>query len=332
MKLRKMIMTGILTAALSASAVYAGETTQEAPDGLGSILSGVLDSVQENSDELKQALFGEDGPLKDVLPEGTDIDSMIDTARQQLEQADGEISELVDTIAGAIESEVGNIDTDTIKQYAGELVSQLMGGGDIDLSSLGDIDFSSFDEMIAVFDSLKASEKAYMLEHNAEALEPGDVQIVSGYNISQDEYDADPIRSFNYMIQCDYTVDEENQLRFLCGAEDVVLFSHRKDENGDYPVTDASFSEDGENYTASVEAMCSEMGITADTCMEEIEAAKVMFIYDLKMYMDEHPDVAGIEFEGEIRSAEDLYALWSERISELYPVTEEMTTEAALEG
>ena len=65
-----MIMTGILTAALSASAVYAGETTQEAPDGLGSILSGVLDSVQENSDELKQALFGEDGPLKDVLPEG----------------------------------------------------------------------------------------------------------------------------------------------------------------------------------------------------------------------------------------------------------------------
>ena len=145
MKLRKMIMTGILTAALSASAVYAGETTQEAPDGLGSILSGVLDSVQENSDELKQALFGEDGPLKDVLPEGTDIDSMIDTARQQLEQADGEISELVDTIAGAIESEVGNIDTDTIKQDAGELVSQLMGGGDIDLSSLGDIDFSSFD-------------------------------------------------------------------------------------------------------------------------------------------------------------------------------------------
>ena len=332
MKLRKMIMTGILTAALSASAVYAGETTQETPDGLGGILSGVLDTVQENSDELKQALFGEDGPLKDVLPEGTDIDAMIDTARQQLEQADGEISELVDEIAGAIESEVGNIDTDTIKQYAGELVSQLIGGGDSGFSSLEDIDFSALDEIFATFESLKASEKEYMLEHNAGALEPGDVQIVSGYIISQDEYDADPIRSMNYMIQCDYTLDEENQLRFLCGAEDVVLFSHRKDENGGYPVIDASFSEDGENYTASVEAMCSEMGITLDTCMEEIEAAKVGLIYDLKMYMEEHPDVAGIEYEGEIRSAEELYDLWGERISELYPDTEEMTTEAAMEG
>ena len=43
-----------------------------------------------------------------------------------------------------------------------------------------------------------------------------------------------------------------------------------------------------------------------------------MVAYDLKEYLEEHPEVKGIEFEGEIRTAEELDEIMIDRLSKLY--------------
>ena len=303
MKLRKMLLTGILGMTLSVSAVFAGVSAAEAPE-----------EPAGAADRLMEALFGEDGALKDALPEGTDINAMLDTAKEQLGQAGGEVAGVINEVAGALEEELGEIDPEMLKEFAVGLLSQFTEGGDMD--------FSGWDEIIAIYDSLQKSEEAFILEHNADLLEQGDVQIVSNNHIYTDEFDVDPILALSDMVQYNYRMDDKNQLWIVSAAEDVVLFTHKNDAESDYPITETAFSEDGDKYMPSIEAMCGKVGIDVEQCMEDIGFAKVMVIYDLQQYLTEHPEIVGLEYEGEIRNAEQLQALWEQKLDELAPEEE----------
>ena len=355
MKLKNMVLTGVLVMAMSCPAVFAEEAVSEAPEELedvlaeaseilegtltelskaaGETLAGVSEVVKEESSGLLEALFGEDGPLADALPEGTDIDTMVDTVKEQMSQASRELSEVADVIAENIGSKaselVGELDIDSVKEYADEFLSLLTGEGDFD--------FSALDAMFEINEKIQEAEEQFMLDHNSEMMDPADVQIVSTNCVYTDDFDAEEIRAMRYMIQNNYTIDEENQLWFVSGAGDVVLFRHQKDEEDNYPVIDASFAEDGENYLPSIEAMCDEVGIDVDECMDTIEFAKVMVLYDLKNYLSEHPDIAGIEYDGAIRTEEELMDLWDEKLDEYADsleeeeLTEDATEESVLE-
>ena len=311
MKFRNIMLTGtmVLTMAVSAPAVYAGEaqpesTEESQPEGTeetpaedgGGVLGGLLTD-----------LFGEDGPLSGVLPEGTDVNGMLDTAKEQLGQAGAEVSGVLDAVVDAVKNEAGSLDAETLKEYAGDILSHFTGDN---------TDWAAMDEMIEIYGRVRESEEAFMLEHNSDFLDPGDVQIISNSNIYMDQFDGDEIRGMACMTQYNYTMDEQNQLHFLCGAQDVVLFRHQNDGEAGYPVTEAVFAEDGENYMPSIEAMCSETGESLDECLEDIEFADAMMVYDLETYLENHPEVAGIEYDGEIRTAEELDELWIEKFNE----------------
>ena len=306
MKLRKAFLLGVSMMVMAATATSAGEAATEVPEEQEESLGGLL-----------TALFGEGGLLEEALPEGTDIDAMIDTASEQLEQADKEVSEVIDGVNNVIQNEMSDIDVDTekIKEY-GNLILDLISGED-------DMDFSYLDELFEKGEKINAEEETYIMEHNDGQMDFGDVQIVSNNNIYRDDPDQEEIKAMCLMIQCNYKMDEENQLWFLSGASDIVLFTHQADENGDFPILNAVFAEDGEGYTDSVQAMCDEVGITLDECMESIEIGNVMSIYDLITYLDEHPEVKGIEYDGEIRTAEELRDIWGDELAKLEPETEE---------
>ena len=93
-------------------------------------------------------------------------------------------------------------------------------------------------------------------------------------------------------------------------------------------VANSSFAEDGEEYMPSINTMCDVVGYAPDECLDDIELSKVMVIYDLRQYLIDNPEVNGIEYEGQIRSADELDELWGERLAELYP---EETEEPAAE-
>ena len=313
MKHRHIVLIGVLAAVISASAVFAEEAASEAAA-----------EQEEASGGLLETLFGEGGPLNEVLPEGTDINEMIGTAKEQLDQADSEIGMVLGKIADMAHEEVSNFDADELKELAEGLLGDLVGEREDDL------DLSSLDAYLKICESYNAAEEQYIKDHNADILVPGDVQIVSPYSIetSKFEQDAADIKNLTCMIQNNYELNDENELLFVSSREDIVLFKHQKDEDGNYPVAEAVFAEDGENYDPSIEKMCDEMGITLDECIGEIAFAEASVPNDLEKYLEENPDIKGIEYQGEIRTAEELEEIFYAAIDELSPEEEAVTEDA----
>ena len=310
---------GTAVAAQEAATEVAATTAQEA--AAGEAASATEEASPEQEDmyaEAVKSLFGAGGPLFGVLPEGTNIDEMVGTSREQMGQADQEIRQVLDEVAEKAQNDSidPNVQQDTLEEYAEALLERILGSADFEKDD--PLPFASLDEYLEVYDGIKNLEDDYIREHNAESMEAGDVQIVASNSLADEEIDEDQARRLACVIQNNYRMDEENQLRLVSSSEDVVLFTHQKDQDGNYIVTDAEFAEKGENYDSSIQALNLKMDDPSDELQEDLEASRIMVAYDLKEYLEEHPEVKGIEFEGEIRTAEELDEIMIDRLSKLY--------------
>ena len=310
---------GTAVAAQEAATEVAATTAQEA--AAGEAASATEEASPEQEDmyaEAVKSLFGAGGPLFGVLPEGTNIDEMVGTSREQMGQADQEIRQVLDEVAEKAQNDSidPNVQQDTLEEYAEALLERILGSADFEKDD--PLPFASLDEYLEVYNGIKNLEDDYIREHNAESMEAGDVQIVASNSLADEEIDEDQARRLACVIQNNYRIDEENQLRLVSSSEDVVLFTHQKDQDGNYLVTDAEFAEKGENYDSSIQALNLKMDDPSDELQEDLEASRIMVAYDLKEYLEEHPEVKGIEFEGEIRTAEELDEIMIDRLSKLY--------------
>ena len=310
---------GTDVAAQEAATEVAATTAQEA--AAGEAASATEEASPEQEDmyaEAVKSLFGAGGPLFGVLPEGTNIDEMVDTSREQMGQADQEIRQVLDEVAEKAQNNSidPNVQQDTLEEYAEALLERILGSADFEKDD--PLPFASLDEYLEVYDGIKNLEDDYIRERNAGSMEAGDVQIVASNSLADEEIDEDQARRLACVIQNNYRMDEENQLRLVSSSEDVVLFTHQKDQDGNYLVTDAEFAEKGENYDSSIQALNLKMDDPSDELQEDLEASRIMVAYDLKEYLEEHPEVKGIEFEGEIRTAEELDEIMIDRLSKLY--------------
>ena len=310
---------GTAVAAQEAATEVAATTAQEA--AAEEATSATEEASQEQEDmyaEAVKSLFGAGGPLFGVLPEGTNIDEMVGTSREQMGQADQEIRQVLDEVAEKAQNDSidPNVQQDTLEEYAEALLERILGSADFEKDD--PLPFASLDEYLEVYNGIKNLEDDYIREHNAESMEAGDVQIVASNSLADEEIDEDQARRLACVIQNNYRMDEENQLRLVSSSEDVVLFTHQKDQDGNYLVTDAEFAEKGENYDSSIQALNLKMDDPSDELQEDLEASRIMVAYDLKEYLEEHPEVKGIEFEGEIRTAEELDEIMIDRLSKLY--------------
>ena len=310
---------GTAVAAQEAATEVAATTAQEAV--AGEAASATEEASPEQEDmyaEAVKSLFGAGGPLFGVLPEGTNIDEMVGTSREQMGQADQEIRQVLDEVAEKAQNDSidPNVQQDTLEEYAEALLERILGSADFEKDD--PLPFASLDEYLEVYDGIKNLEDDYIRERNAGSMEAGDVQIVASNSLADEEIDEDQARRLACVIQNNYRMDEENQLRLVSSSEDVVLFTHQKDQDGNYLVTDAEFAEKGENYDSSIQALNLKMDDPSDELQEDLEASRIMVAYDLKEYLEEHPEVKGIEFEGEIRTAEELDEIMIDRLSKLY--------------
>ena len=310
---------GTAVAAQEAATEVAATTAQEAV--AGEAASATEEASPEQEDmyaEAVKSLFGAGGPLFGVLPEGTNIDEMVGTSREQMGQADQEIRQVLDEVAEKAQNDSidPNVQQDTLEEYAEALLERILGSADFEKDD--PLPFASLDEYLEVYNGIKNLEDDYIRERNAGSMEAGDVQIVASNSLADEEIDEDQARRLACVIQNNYRMDEENQLRLVSSSEDVVLFTHQKDQDGNYLVTDAEFAEKGENYDSSIQALNLKMDDPSDELQEDLEASRIMVAYDLKEYLEEHPEVKGIEFEGEIRTAEELDEIMIDRLSKLY--------------
>ncbi|MDO5131994.1 MAG: hypothetical protein Q4D81_03300 [Eubacteriales bacterium] len=334
MKLKKLIITGILVMTMCVSCGTAGQTASESTKEQEAQQEQEAPAEQaqtETAGSPAEFLFGEGGPLSGILPEGTtveDVEEMFDAAKEQIGGANQEISGVIEDIYEKVRSESGNLNEDALKEYANALMERLMGGGEYD-----DDFFDSLDAYIEIYGGITDAENEYFKEYYDASIDSGEVQIFSNNNLYEEDIEQEEFRMMRFIIQNNYVMDEENQLRYVSSAENVILFTHQKEEDGSYSIKDAKFAEEGDNFTASVEAMYNEVGEPFEEWQESYELAEIFVLYDLETYLNEHPEIKGIEYEGEVRTEEELHQLWNDRLDALYPNGEEgEQTEDAASG
>ncbi|MCR5371100.1 MAG: hypothetical protein K6E83_10360 [Clostridium sp.] len=216
----------------------------------------------------------------------------------------------VETIIAQAKSELDQVDFDTMNEYGSLLIGMFSGGG------TGDDywDDAELDRIIGVMNDVRDTQNEYVKAYNAGRMAAGDVQIISNDNIYQGDLDTAEIVSLNCVIQNNYVRDSENRLWLAGTGENVVLFRQRNAGDGSYPVTEARFAEGGDGFETSLRAMCAEVDMPYDECLESIEISRVLVLYDLQQYLVEHPDIKGIEYEGAIRTYEELDAIWDAKL------------------
>ena len=317
MKLKNVLLTCVLITILvvtSVFTVFADGTAPETAEGTGEG-GGLLD-----------ILFGDGGLIEEVLPEGTDLDTIVGTITEELNlngsEEDGETADEEDGEEGGILSGL----IDTIKHGAegfsldslGDLLGQLMGDEDGG--------FGSFDEHFEATSKVDKAEKEFVLNTYDGLMDFGDVQIVTVSAIWQsDDFTGseEEFQELDKLSQRNYTMDDENQLWLISGADAIALLTLQKNEEGDYTVKEAEFAEDGDDFLSSLEALCEKVGEPMDDCMDTLEFSEWLVLFDMINYLNENPDVKGIEYDGEIRTSEELSEIQSAFLSELSAAMED---------
>ena len=317
MRLRVMILTSILV--LSSSAAFSLQAAETEP---AEKASGLLSSLLGETGIADQL----GGLLASELPEGTDIDGMLSTLKEQLGVADSEIAGVVEGFLEKVRNDNGSYDMGAIDQFLAPILGQFLGeGGESDDFDLGDIDF---EKLFAQSEKLDNTISEYVLKMNDGILESGDVQIVDPAYIDADSILDEDFEYMIYSMQYNYTEDDDHQLHPLCFKEDLMVLNMHLDEDENYTILDVKVPEE-DNYDEFVEDYCSRHDMTPEDCQECIDFCKAYFPSSgLSKYMNNHPEITGIEYEGEIRTADELDEIGFNNTLDMTSVETEAETEA----
>lgn len=308
MKRRMMILAGVF--AMTAFAAMPLQAAEAEPAGEE---SGVLDVILGEGGIVDQ-LFGEGGLLEGNLPEGTDVDGMIDTLKDQLGEADSEIAEVAGSLLEKAKEKYGSFDLDYLKEILTPVLEHLLGDG----ADLGDPEgMGDFGKAMAQSVEARELAKNYILDKNADVLESGDVQIVDVGNIYEEMGFSKEFPYLTYVIQYNFTEDEEHQLHYISGSEDLLLLTIHDEDDAGLTASDEQVVE--EDYETFLQDFCKNVKSTPEECLEDIEISKACAPYTLADYLEEHPEYTGLEYNGEMHTAEELNDIASEQLLALVP-------------
>ena len=356
MKKRGLLFASVLVIGMGMSLpVPAEEASAQSGGGIGGFLDSLLsegtgavesllgeDGADSSllGDKGISGLFEEDGALAGILPEGIDVKGVLESVGSELEDVNSTLHQELQSVAEMVTNEDGSVDWEKVGGSVEELLSVLKDGGILDEAG-GEADEGKSDEDI---DALLAElmipyEKAdavmfdYIAERNADLMDAGDVQIFSKRSGYMGDPEEDEFKALADFTQVNFTVDGD-QMNMVSAATDTLLLTLTKGEDGSYTVTDEKYTEDGEAYAASLEALCAEVDISVD----DFYASTVLGAYNdadaLAEYLREHPEIATAEYQGEQMTAEELEKMSDEYSDELFDSIfgeEEEVTEAVAE-
>ncbi len=187
-------------------------------------------------------------------------------------------------------------------------------------ASGGDGDFSTFDAYFEKLDKVNAAIDEYILDRNADLLKPGEIQFLPGGSVSSEDFEyLKEFREIYSALQYNYNKDDDGVLRLADIGDDVIMFSFKEEEDGSITITDTRFAEKGEKEAASLQEMCDELGTSYDDAAEMLAFNRAYAVHDMIRYMDNNPDVTGVEYEGEVRTRDELEEIETERLREIFP-------------
>ena len=274
---------------------------------------GWLDSLKgllNEGGEAVSGIFGKGGIIENALPD-----------QEQVDQALSDIKDGFGVMGAGIKDGMGEIGSG-LGGLLGGLVDGLFGGGE------GSGGWELFFEQTG---KMKEAGKAYMLEVNAPLMEPGDVQIIADGAVTDSGIKNGVGYSIVYFMQQNFTEDEDHMLHFLCEKNDLVFFEFHETEDGGFEIADAEFLEAGDSLEESLKDYLSLVSSdTVDECRESIIFAELYVLPETLMeYLDENPEIAGIEYKGEMRTSDELKALRDKQTWEYYGIYEDESEEVS---
>ena len=260
--------------------------------------------------------------LSDLLPEKVNVGSALRTVGGILEDAGSAANQGLQSVADKITDEDGSVDWQKVEDSAEDILEYLAGelsignaGGGAGGETEQDMD-ALLADILVPYERADAVMFDYVAERNAEFMDAGDVQIFSKIPDYVGDPEADEFKVLGDFTQVNYVIDG-NQMNMISAATDTLLLTLTKGEDGTYTVTDEKHAADGEDYADSLEALCEEVGIPVD----DVYVASKLGAYNdadaLAKYLNEHPEIATAEYQGEQMTAEELKALSDNYTSDL---------------
>ena len=270
------------------------EAASEAAGGIGSMVSGAVEAVSEAAEAA-----------------GQEPESLYQNIMGQLSQTGGELSAIAAEAAEAARNEDGSFNPEGLKAYGMDLYNAYVSGDNAD--------FGDMEDYFRKIDNTNAAVENYILDRNAGLLKPGEIQILAGGNVYAEDFaDLKEFREIYAAIQYNYKKDG-NVLRYVDGADDVILFTLREEADGSIKVVDARLAEKGAKEKASLEEMCRELKTSYDEAKEMLDFNRAYDVQDLIDYMKKNPEITGVEYDGKIWSSEELEELETKRLKEIFP-------------
>jgi len=159
----------------------------------------------------------------------------------------------------------------------------------------------------------EAAIEAHVLDEYKDSLEAGDVQFVCiGSGIDDIQEDG----SFKYLRNLsltNFTLDGKNlKMKNYANAPELVYLA--KNEAGVWTVTEATQAADGMTYADSIAAMSEKYGAEIDTVKLNLGEKDWAEAFNLAFFLREHDEYEKAEYQGELRTAEELDAIADEAL------------------
>ena len=314
--MRKSVLAKIMACTVAAacavpSAVWAEEAQGQGSSWLNGAI-GILGGLMEDGGVVDQ-LVGEGGALSEYVPEGMDVKEIVGDAVSQLEDEDSELRQSLDMAAGMVVGEDGSIDLEQLANLAAMFL------GDDQTEESFDLGEFSEEDGFAVkhTDTLMAGVGDYYDE--MQMSEDGDVRLLSPMYAK-----TRLLEDGTALVLCDVTMmnftENGTDLVLLNGATRTHLLTVRPDADGQYEVTDVETAEEGEEYTESVEFMCTEAEIEPSEFFElQSSMSEMTLVGYLMTFLQEHSEYERIEYMGELATESDLQERMTELTLAMYP-------------
>ena len=201
--------------------------------------------------------------------------------------------------AGDIISIIKNIDADSLN--LDNIKGSVEGFLEDFVSDTSD-EIDNWEIVFQELTNLNNVENEYVKEKNNSE---GDVQIFTHGNLYLEELDNPDFDNLVYIIQHNYEKDGD-ELHFLDYTFDVALFNIHTEDDDTFTINNVEFAEKDEDGLTYIGALADKVGVSMEECMEIIDFNDAYQVEDLVIYMEEHPEIKGIEYQGKICTKEEL--------------------------
>ena len=227
--------------------------------------------------------------------------------QEKAEEQNISVEELLDTFVAGLKDENGKFDSS-------KLLGLLMSGFGSSSGSADEEEGMTAEEVrnLPYFKEREFRDDAvgaHVIDEYRDSLETGDVQLVfKAYVMNAED---DPLYNLGYFELHNFKADGTD-LKLMSIASSIEYLAFEKNEAGEYVLAEAIRAEEGDGFEASLGALLEKYGASREQLESQIANKNYYITGDMMVYLENHPEYERIEYNGELRTLDEMQGLFQE--------------------